>query len=283
MDNQKPEDKLETYIAPIVRGKFSSPDGKMFDIADPSVQGWYLVTTDGDVIEISDPDMIAMHEYKPSLGRTIGYTCGNWMVPRSFQQAQDVHGLTESSHILMNEAPGWQIVECVVWGKERAIIFDRMIPGPDFDVMVEMKGRLDEGRGIADMKDLPLELRYLYILQFLAEKNQMYSAKVSDIENKKKAEESTKAYEDLVGERIKDAVEGVGGFLVTLHGSNGNLVVDWKIGKVEYRSLIDRAFSSSELGYCIPAEGRRGSMDGTVQFLRDFNEAGLIYKRRGVK
>ena len=283
MDNQKPEDKLETYIAPIVRGKFSSPDGKMFDIADPSIHGWYLIATDGDVVEVGEPDMIAMHEYKPSLGRTIGYTCGNWMVPRSFQQAQEVHRLTESSNILMNESPGWQIVECIVWGKERAVVFDRMIPGPEFDVMVEMKERLDDGRGISDMKDLPLELRYLYILQFLVEKNQMHSAKVSGFENEEKKKKATGKYEDLFGDRIKDAVEDAGGHLVGVHGNNGQLIVDWKIGETEHRSLIDQTFISSEMGYCVPAEGRRDSMDGIVQFLRDFNETGLIYKRKGTE
>ena len=248
-------------IVPILNGKFKY-EGKIY-YGNNSESGWFKVRLQGNTYEKTDSFIS-----KKDFNLIQGYIFNNKFIFQNFDVGKRKTGKEVMTDIYFNICPSFSSVIAVIWEDGKLYYY---LPNYRDSFIYTVKMIIEDNGDIKKLRGLTPELRTLCLF---------YELEKQRLEELKIEQETEKLKKSLEG-RLVLAFKRVGAELLRYSITGNRIVVDWKINKQKFNSVINKNnFSVIEAGYCLSGDDKHHNIHSIVMLAKDYDEQNLIYKTR---
>lgn len=262
IDLEKFNKSIKT-IVPILNGKFKY-NGKKYN-CNSNDSGWFNVEIKGNDCINKEPFFMLN---KLNFKIIQGYILNNQFIFKNFDEGRRRVGKEIMTDIYFNFCPSFSSIIAVIWEDGKLYYFS---PNYRDSFIYKIKSIMENNEDIKDVKGLIPELRTLCLF---------YELEKQRLEELKAEKEVEKLKQTLHG-RLILSFRRVGAQLIKYSISGNRIIVDWKIGRQEFNSILNKdTFKILECGFCCSGDDKRHNIHSMVILAKDYEEDGLIYKTR---
>jgi hypothetical protein len=257
-----------TTCVPVINGQFQL-NRKRYSIRCPN--GWQMIRIEG-----KEATLLGETESPPMTStRVRGYTFGNKLVYKSFDQAKRLGLPALQCDLFFNNADSFSSVSSVIWEDGR-LYFEAFDYG-DFQVLPVQEIYLQEETSILHLKGVTPELRACFLFHSIElEKQKAFLALKT-----KEAEE--RAFFNSIPGRLKLTFERAGAKVLKYSVSGNRIIVDWTMegSEYEYNSVIDvNTWKILEAGICMSGDDKRHNITSLVKITQEYEQRDVIHRTR---